>query len=74
MEAMQWMLDLLQKNGLFANLKKCRFYRDKVRMLGYVVSAQGVQIEDKKIEVVKNWPEPKSIRDIQVFLDFANFY
>ena len=26
------------------------------------------------IEVVKNWSEPKFIRDIQVFLDFANFY
>ena len=23
---------------------------------------------------MKNWPEPKFIRDIQVFLDFANFY
>ena len=26
------------------------------------------------IDVVKNWPEPKSIRDIQVSLGFANFY
>ena len=25
-KAVQWVLDLLQKNGLFANLKKCRFY------------------------------------------------
>ena len=31
-------------------------------------------MEDEKIEAVKNWPEPKSIRDIQVFLSFANFY
>ena len=31
-------------------------------------------MEAKKIEVVKKWPEPKSIRDIQVFLGFANFY
>lgn len=26
------------------------------------------------MDVVKNWPEPKSIRDIQVFFNFANFY
>ena len=32
------------------------------------------QIEDKKIEVVKNWLKLKSIRDIQVFLGYANFY
>ena len=31
-------------------------------------------MKDKKIEAVKNWPEPKSLRDIQVFLGFANFY
>ena len=31
-------------------------------------------MEDKKIEAVRNWPEPKSVRDIQVFIGFANFY
>ena len=74
MEAVQLVLDLLRKNGVFANLKNCRFHQDKVRCLGYVVSAQGVQIENEKIEAGKNWPKPKSIRDIQVFLGFANFY
>ena len=29
-EVVWWVLDLLRKNGLFANLKKCRFYKDKV--------------------------------------------
>ena len=31
-------------------------------------------MEAEKIEIVKEWPEPKSVRDIQVFLGFANFY
>ena len=31
-------------------------------------------MEVERIEVVKKWPEPKSVRDIQVFLGFANFY
>ena len=31
-------------------------------------------MEAEKIEVVKEWPEPKSVWDIQVFLGFANFY
>ena len=33
-----------------------------------------ISIEAKRIEVVKDWPEPKSVQDIQVFLGFANFY
>ena len=28
----------------------------------------------KKTKIVKNWPEPKSVQDIWVFLGFANFY
>ena len=38
------------------------------------MSLRGIRIEDKKIEAVKQWPEPQSVRDIQVFLGFANFY
>ena len=73
-EAVRWVLDVLRRHGLFANLKKCRFHKDEVRFLGYIVSAQGVRMEDERIEAVKNWPEPTSVRDIQVFIGFANFY
>ena len=38
------------------------------------MSSKNISIEAKRIEVVKKWPEPKSVRDIQVFLGFANFY
>ena len=31
-------------------------------------------MEEEKIEAVKAWVEPTSVRDIQVFLSFANFY
>ena len=72
--AVWWVFENMRKHGLFANLKMCRFHKDEIRFLGYVVSAQGVRIEEERIEVVKNWPKPKSIQDIQVFLSFANFY
>ena len=52
----------------------CRFHKDEVRFLGYVVSAQGVRMDDERIEAVKNWPEPTSVRAIQVFIGFVNFY
>ena len=38
------------------------------------MSAYRVQMWAGRIDAVKNWPEPKSVRNIQVFLDFANFY
>ena len=67
-------LEQLRKHGFFANLKKCCFYQDEVCFLEFVVSAQGISKAEEKIEAVKAWPEPKSIKDIQVFLSFANFY
>ena len=73
LEAMWWILDLLKKNGLFVNLKKCWFHKNKVRFLEYVLSCQDIRMKDEKIKAVKNWPKPKSIQDIQVFIGFANF-
>ena len=31
-------------------------------------------MEGERIKIVKDWPELKSVCDIQVFLNFANFY
>ena len=67
-EAVRWVLDVLRKRGLFANLKKCRFHKDEVQFLGYVVSTQGIRMEDERIEAVKNWPELRLVRDVQVFI------
>ena len=60
-EAVRWVLNFLKKNGLFANLKKCQFYKNKMQFLRYVVSSQGIWIKDEKIGAVKNWLEPKSL-------------
>ena len=73
-QAVRWVLNQLRKFSLYANLKKCQFYQEEVWFLGYIVSLQGFCMEDERIKAVKQWPEPKSVRDIQVFLGFANFY
>ena len=73
-KAVWWVLEVLRKYGLYANLKKCRFYKDEVRFLGFVVSRDGIKMEEERINAVKKWLEPQSVRDIQVFIGFANFY
>lgn len=70
----RWVLEQFQRHGLFTNLKKCYFYQNKICFLKFVVSVQSINIEGKKIEIIKTWPELMSIRDIQVFLKFTNFY
>ena len=36
--------------------------------------SKDISMEVERIEVVKDWLEAKSVRNIQVFLGFANFY
>ena len=45
-----------------------------MRFLGYIVSYQGIQIEEKQITVIYNGSKLQLVCDIQVFLGFANFY
>ncbi len=73
-QAIWWALDQLQKHSLYANLKKYCFYWDEMRFLGYIVSHQGIQMEENWIKTVRDWPEPQSVYDIQVFSEFTNFY
>jgi hypothetical protein len=49
-------LDVLRKERLFANLKKCTFYTDKLVFLGFVVSAQGIQVDEGKVRAIQDWP------------------
>ncbi len=39
MDKVNWVLEHLQKYGLFANLKKCDFLQEEIQFLGYVFSA-----------------------------------
>ena len=41
-QAVEWILNQLRKYFLYANLKKCGFYQDEVRFLGYIISHQGI--------------------------------
>ena len=63
-QAVQWVLDQLRKHSLYANLKKCHFHQDEVRFLGYIVSHQGIRMEEERIKAVHDWPKPQSVRDI----------
>ena len=70
----QEVLSRLDKASLGVNLKESSFYIRKVEFLGYIISEQGIEMFEKKIEEVKNWAVPRKVKDVQEFLGFANFY
>ena len=64
----------LRVEKLFANLKKCSFCMDKVNFLGFVVSSQGVEVDEEKVKAIKEWPRPKSASEERSFHGLAGFY
>lgn len=70
----QQVLERLRTAQLYCKPSKCEFYRDHVSFLGYEISQQGIAMESKRIQTIAEWPEPKTFRDIQVFIGFCNFY
>jgi hypothetical protein len=67
-------LAVLRKQKLYANLDKCTFCTDKVVFLGYVVSGQGVEVDDEKIKAVREWTPPQNVSQVRSFLGLAGFY
>ena len=51
-EHLKLVLDVLKKQKLFANLKKCTFCTDKLVFLGFVVSTQGIQVDEEKVKAI----------------------
>ncbi|KAL0150983.1 hypothetical protein M9458_053710 [Cirrhinus mrigala] len=45
-----------------------------LQFLGYVISAEGVQMDQGKVTAIQNWPQPTTIKELQRFLGFSNFY
>ncbi len=70
----QQVLKKLLENHLFVKLEKCEFHVSQVSFLGYVVSQEGIQMEPRKVSAITNWPQPKTLKQVQRFLGFANFY
>ena len=67
-------LERLWKFQLYASLKKCEFSMQKVKFLRFIISITGVVMNLCRVEIIQDWPTSKIFCEVQVFLDFANFY
>jgi hypothetical protein len=59
---------------LFSNLEKCTFCTNQIAFLGYVVTPQGIEVDEAKIDTTKSWSIPVTLTQLQSFLGLAGFY
>jgi hypothetical protein len=67
-------LEKLRERGLYAKLEKCLFHQTEMEFLGFIATTDGLKMDPKKVEAIVSWEVPKTVRDVQCFLGFANFY
>ena len=66
-------LDRAHKVGMKFNPDKCTFKRDSISFYGVTISADGVKPDHRKIEAIRNLPEPRSEPLLQSFLGIVNY-
>jgi hypothetical protein len=67
-------LDALREQKLYAKESKCEFFKHEVEFLGHHVGRDGVRMMEDKVEAVRQWPTPRSVRDVRAFLGTAGYY
>ena len=67
-------LQVLKEHQFYAKFSKCEFLFRAVDFLSYVISGEGVEVDPKKTNVVRNWPRPLSPNNIRSFLDLVWYY
>ena len=66
--------DLLRKSGLKAASDKTLFFLRKVKFLGHVIAAEGIQPVAKRVRDLHNLKLPKTKTEVKSFLVALGFY
>lgn len=73
-ERLREVLDRMRKYNLKLQPDKCEFLRREVFYLGHVIGQNGVRPDEKRIEAVRDFPVPKTTRELKGFLGLAGYY
>ena len=64
---------VFNKYNLRVNMDKLRTGYERMRVLGHLIDGQTRSIDPVKIDQIRNWPVPRTGKDIMKLLGFVNF-
>ncbi len=68
-------LDKMESAGLQLDIDKCEFSVTTTKYLGFIIEAgKGLRMDPQKVAAIKEWQAPTTLKGVQGFLGFANFY
>ena len=66
--------ETFRKYNLKVKPSKCQFFQTEIKLLGYVVSAQGISQDPSKISAIKEMAPPRTVRQVRRFLGMTGYY
>ena len=67
------LFERLRQYGIILNKDKCVFCSSKIEFLGHEVSKEGVRPLQEKVEAIRSFPQPKTMKQLRRFLGMINF-
>ena len=67
-------LQFLREHKLYANISRSIFDQNKIHYLGHIISAEGIEVDHEKIEVIRGWKMPKNVIEFISFMALSSYY
>lgn len=67
-------MEKLLAAGLQLDISKSEFFVHEIKYLGMIVGEHGIRMDPEKVQAVQEWKTPRSVKEVQAILGFANFY
>ena len=64
----------LQAHQLTIKLSKCNFGQKEVKLLGFIVSGQGIRSDPEKVSAIQDMAPPEDARAVRAFLGVTGYY
>uniref|UniRef100_H3H7S3 Reverse transcriptase domain-containing protein n=1 Tax=Phytophthora ramorum TaxID=164328 RepID=H3H7S3_PHYRM len=64
---------VMRANKLYANIDKCVFAAQEIKVIGCFVSSVDVRADPEKVKAIAAWPTPRSQKDFRKWLGLANY-
>jgi len=70
-EHVRAILTRVRDTGLMLKAPKWELQTTETEYLGYVISPEGLRMDEEKIRTIKDWKEPMNVKEVQTFLGFC---
>ena len=74
LENLAQVLQRFRDYNLKLKARKCHLFQRKIKFLGRVVSSQGIEVDPGTFSIIRDWPVPRSVREVESFLGYANYH